>query len=630
MSTANRSSGRNVSSGRSTSSAGRSRAGAAGRQTGAGRQSTGRSSSYSSSYRSRSGRNRRRRKPEPDYRLIAAIGVILILIIAAAVFGLSQEKRQAVDASAESGTEPSAEVQMERNVMVEDVSLTGLSRTEALQKLQETYAWGMTVVCDGETYEVPDLMSGRIEGLLDQIYQETEAETAGTDAEGASGDSQEIYSLDTSGMEEEVDIQVQVLQDRWNTAAKNGSISGYDASSDTFTFSEGTPGREVNGDKLKEDMLAALENRDFDAEISAELLQTEPEITAAQAKEQYRTISTFTTTTTANSKRNTNIRLSCEALNGAIVQPGQELSFNDTVGERTETKGYQGAAAYNNGEVVQEIGGGVCQTSTTLYNAVVRAGLKITVRRSHTFEPSYITPGQDATVSWGGPDFKFLNNSSTAIGIRAHYANQKVTVSVYGIPILEEGVTYDLKSEKLEDLDLPAPTYEEDQTLQPGVEVTSSAGTRGSRWQTRLIIKKDGEIVSQEVDHSTTYKGHAPVIRRNTSGIVIGGGTSSSVDPSASSASSDASSLGVPEGTETTAATPTSGTVTGPGSSGGLGVETTAQTTSAPIGPGETTQPAGPGAAQPSETPAPTAAAPSGGPSSAAGDQGQLVAPKPE
>lgn len=624
MSTANRSYGRNVSSGRSTSSAGRSRAGAAGRQTGAGRQNAGRSSSYRSSYRSRSGRNRRRRKPEPDYRLIAAIGVVLILIIAAAVFGLSQEKRQAVDASAESGTEPSAEVQMERNVMVEDVSLTGLSRTEALQKLQETYAWGMTVACDGETYEVPDLMSGRIEELLDQIYQETEAETAGTDAEGASGDSQEIYSLDTSGMEEEVDIQVQVLKDRWNTAAKNGSISGYDASSDTFTFSEGTPGREVNGDKLREDMLAALENRDFDAEISAELLQTEPEITAAQAKEQYRTISTFTTTTTANSKRNTNIRLSCEALNGAIVQPGQELSFNDTVGERTEAKGYQGAAAYNNGEVVQEIGGGVCQTSTTLYNAVVRAGLKITVRRSHTFEPSYITPGQDATVSWGGPDFKFLNNSSTAIGIRAHYANQKVTVSVYGIPILEEGVTYDLKSEKLEDLDLPAPTYEEDQTLQPGVEVMSSSGTRGSRWQTRLIIKKDGEIVSQEVDHSTTYKGHAPVIRRNTSGIVIGG-TSSSVDPSASPASSDAS-----EGTETTAATPTSGAVTGPGSSGGPGVETPAQTTSAPIGPSETTQPAGPGAAQPSETPAPTAAAPSGGPSSAAGDQGQLVAPKPE
>ena len=106
------------------------------------------------------------------------------------------------------------------------------------------------------------------------------------------------------------------------------------------------------------------------------------------------------------------------------------------------------AAAYNNGEVVQEIGGGVCQVSSTMYNAVVKAGLKTTMRRSHTFEPSYVTPGTDATVSWGGPDYKFVNNSSAAIGIRASYYNQTCTVSIYGIPVLEDGVTHSLKSTK--------------------------------------------------------------------------------------------------------------------------------------------------------------------------------------
>ena len=78
--------------------------------------------------------------------------------------------------------------------------------------------------------------------------------------------------------------------------------------------------------------------------------------------------------------------------------PGQEVSFNDTVGQRTEAKGYQGAAAYNNGEVVQEIGGGVCQVSTTLYNAALKAGMKISMRRSHPFEPSYVTPGMDCLL----------------------------------------------------------------------------------------------------------------------------------------------------------------------------------------------------------------------------------------
>ena len=70
------------------------------------------------------------------------------------------------------------------------------------------------------------------------------------------------------------------------------------------------------------------------------------------------------------------------------------------------------------------------------------------MRRSHTFEPSYVTPGTDATVSWGGPDYKFVNNSSAAIGIRASYYNQTCTVSIYGIPVLDDGVTHSLKSTK--------------------------------------------------------------------------------------------------------------------------------------------------------------------------------------
>ena len=96
-----------------------------------------------------------------------------------------------------------------------------------------------------------------------------------------------------------------------------------------------------------------------------------------------------------------------------------------------------------------------------------------------------------------------------------------MTVSIYGIPILEEGVTWDLESKKTEDVAPPAPTYEEDQTLQPGVEVVKSAGSMGSRWETYKVVYKDGVEVSRELDHRATYKGHAPVIQRNTTGIVL-------------------------------------------------------------------------------------------------------------
>lgn len=138
-------------------------------------------------------------------------------------------------------------------------------------------------------------------------------------------------------------------------------------------------------------------------------------------------------------------------------------------GNRTTEKGYKPAGAYSNGVVVQEPGGGVCQVSSTLYNAVVFAGLKTTERHAHTYEPSYVTPGEDAMVSYdgyAGPDLRFVNNSKTAVGIKAAYSNQTLTVSIYGNPILEDGVTVSMHSEKIKELDPPTPTYVEDPTLE--------------------------------------------------------------------------------------------------------------------------------------------------------------------
>ncbi len=467
-----------------------------------------------------------------DYRIVAIVGVILILAIAAVVYGMQHSEKAGIEpkSSEEVTTEP--ETELVKEVKVDGVPITGMSRDEARAQILKKYPWDMKVVYGDQVYKVGNLMEGKVNTLLDEIYQ---------------GEPKESYTLDTSGLEEVIQAQAAAVAAAWDKPAKNGSISKYDLATDTFIFEGEAVGIAIDQEKLVSDIQNAVKSKKFDAQIQVTANEIQPEITVATAQEKYKTLATYTTKTTSNSKRNTNIRLAAEALNGAIVQPGEELSFNDTVGERTAAKGYQGAAAYNNGEVVEEIGGGVCQVSTTLYNAVLRAGLKISVRRSHTFEPSYVTPGQDATVSWGGPDFKFINNSSTAIGIRAHYASQTMTVSVYGIPILEEGVTYSLESTKVADLDPPAPTYEEDQTLQPDVEVPVSAGSRGSRWETRLVIKKGDEVISREVDHTSTYKGHAPVVKRNTSGIVIPPESSEESLPSDASQPSESQTAAGPD-----------------------------------------------------------------------------------
>ena len=544
---------------------------AARRQTSSGHVSASRSTS---SYRSP-----RRRRRDPNYGVIAIVGVILMIVIVSVVYGMQSSGRHK-PIQQETETETVTEVpetELEKEVSVDGISITGMSREEARQTLIDHYPWAMKAQYQDDTYEITNLMTVKIDGLLDEIY---------------SSEPKNIYTLDTSGLDTAVDQEIESMKARWNKAAKNGSISSYDASSDSFTFAGEQTGIAINEEQLKSDIQSALSAKQFDKVITVSASEVQPEYSTAAAKQKYKTIGTYTTNTTSNSKRNTNVRLAAEALNGTIVGPGQEVSFNDTVGQRTEAKGYQGAAAYNNGEVVQEIGGGVCQVSTTLYNAALKAGMKISMRRSHTFEPSYVTPGMDATVSWGGPDFRFINTSSSAIGIKASYSNQTVTVSIYGVPVLEDGVTYSLEATKTETFDLPEPQYEEDQTLQPGQEVVKSKGTQGSRWQVKLVVKKDGQVISSEVDHTATYKGHNPVIRRNTSGVVIGGETESAVESTSQT-------------TETTAA---------------------AETTEGEVGPGvaPTTAPAAP-ATTAAETPV---SEPAASPDRQPADDG-MVAPKP-
>lgn len=610
---------RNSSTGRSRAR-GTNKGSASGRSSASSRSSSTRNShgtssgrrSTSSGYSSRSGgsHSTRRssgyhRKKGPNYKIIAIAGVVLIVFITGISLALKGKGSNTDIAGTETVIESESETEMQKEVQVDGISITGMSKSEAKAAILKEFPWSMTVEYDSDQYKVTDLMAEKVDALLDEIYKD-------------GSDPQESYTLDTSGLDEKVKAEAAACGAKWDKKAKNGSIDKFDAASGKFVFAGEENGFAIDQDKLAADISQALKDKKFDAKITASGSDVAPEISASSAKEKYKTISSFTTNTTANQNRNTNVRLAAEAINGTVIKPGQEFSFNGTVGQRTEAKGYKGAAAYNNGEVVQEIGGGVCQVSTTLYNAVFKAGLKISSRRSHTFEPSYVTPGRDATVSWDQPDFKFINNSSTAIGLRASYADQKVTVSVYGIPILEDGITWDLDSKKVEDLGTPNPTYEEDQTLQPGAEVTKSKGSAGSRWETYKIVYKNGKEISRELDHKTTYKGHTPVVRRNSTGVVLNPSETTTQATTVPSAVD-----GMPDGYVPGETTSAGTTVVSPN-------ETTAasHTTAAPEhSTAATTAPAAAAPAPTQTSAAATTAAENGGP----GATGDVVIPvKPE
>lgn len=135
---------------------------------------------------------------------------------------------------------------------------------------------------------------------------------------------------------------------------------------------------------------------------------------------------------TGNENRNTNLKLACQALNGLVLNPGEVFSFNDALGQRTSAKGYKPAPAYSGDVLVDTVGGGICQVSSTLYCATLLADLQTVSRINHGFPVSYIDYGLDATVSWGSPDFQFKNSTSFPIKIEAEVSGGYVKIRILG------------------------------------------------------------------------------------------------------------------------------------------------------------------------------------------------------
>ena len=143
-------------------------------------------------------------------------------------------------------------------------------------------------------------------------------------------------------------------------------------------------------------------------------------------------LATYSTKHTNNAARTNNLELACAAINGMVLNPGDVFDYNTALGKRTTEAGYKAAPAYNGGATVNELGGGICQVSSTLYYCTLLADLEIVTRTAHSYVSSYIPYGMDATVSWGGPDFRFSNNTNYPIRLEAHVADGSVHISIIG------------------------------------------------------------------------------------------------------------------------------------------------------------------------------------------------------
>lgn len=470
------------------------------------------------SYASRQANKRKKNNKKSTIPMASVIAVVVIGIVVFA--GLMVRSKKPKNVITESSTVE--ETAIKGSVMVDDIDIGGMSRQKAYDTIMKKYEWAMTASYNGDKYDIPNLIGEKLDIILDEIFK---------------GEHKENYTINFTGLDEIIDAQVNEIAKKWDIKAKNASLLSFNKETNEFVYEDGNDGVEVDKDNLRAAIKKAIEEKNFKADIAVNTKLTKPEIASKEdVKQKYKVIGTFTTTTTSNKDRNTNISLASTALDGLVIKPGEEFSFNNTTGNRTLEKGYRPAGAYLNGKLVEEPGGGVCQVSSTLYNAVVFAGLETTERHAHSFEPSYVTPGEDAMVSYdgyAGPDMKFINTSNVAIVIRAKLVDQKLTASIVGIPILEDNEKVYMTSKKTGEYDEPTPEYENDTSLAAGQEVVVKAGKKGSKWETNIVHKKGDNIITDKLLHYSTYRGKAGTVKKN---LALAGDTTQTATVAAESA----------------------------------------------------------------------------------------------
>ena len=215
-------------------------------------------------------------------------------------------------------------------------------------------------------------------------------------------------------------------------------------------------------------------------------------------------LSKFETTYDASFKgRSENLRIAASKINGTVLMPGEQFSFNGVVGERTVSEGYQDAAIYSNGQVVQGLAGGICQISSTLYNVALLANLQIDERYNHSFTTSYVKAGRDATVVYGVKDLKFTNTREYPIKITASVSGGVCTFAIYGIKQNE----YEVKILPQTTQTTPYTTQTiVDSSLAPGARSVMQAGANGCKVTTYKEVYLNGVQISREEISNDTYQ----------------------------------------------------------------------------------------------------------------------------
>ena len=415
-----------------------------------------------------------------------------------------------------------------KGVSIDKLDVSGMTREEALAALEsyEKNLGGQSIKLGigdnvieaklsdlGVTFDNEDLVDeaigvGHVGNIVKRYKDQKDLQHSG-----------KTFPLSWQTNEDTVRTYVENNCTKYDKKAQNASLTRENGA---FNFVAGTEGLELNVDSAVRTISDYLENSwtsDNTEVLNLETQVTEPEGSAEELANIKDLLGSFTTSfSTSGSNRCKNVSSGASHINGTVLYPGEEFSAYETVSPFTEANGYAMAGSYLNGEVVDSMGGGICQVSTTLYNAVLRAELNVTERSPHSMTVHYVDLSEDAAIAGTYKDFKFVNSTEYPIYIEGYTtSDKKITFNIYGKETRDKNRTISFESQMVSET--PATTIlQEDAGQGIGYKAVSSKGISGYVAELYKIVKVNGVETDRIKVNKSTYKGTNRVVTYGTAG----------------------------------------------------------------------------------------------------------------
>lgn len=415
-----------------------------------------------------------------------------------------------------------------KGVSIDKLDVSGMTREEALAALEsyEKNLGGQSIKLGigdnvieaklsdlGVTFDNEDLVDeaigvGHAGNIVKRYKDQKDLQHSG-----------KTFPLSWQTNEDTVRTYVENNCTKYDKKAQNASLTHENGA---FNFVAGTEGLELNVDSAVRTISDYLENSwtsDNTEVLNLETQVTEPEGSAEELANIKDLLGSFTTSfSTSGSNRCKNVSSGASHINGTVLYPGEEFSTYETVSPFTEANGYAMAGSYLNGEVVDSMGGGICQVSTTLYNAVLRAELNVTERSPHSMTVHYVDLSEDAAIAGTYKDFKFVNSTEYPIYIEGYTtSDKKITFNIYGKETRDKNRTISFESQMVSET--PATTIlQEDAGQGIGYKAVSSKGSSGYVAELYKIVKVNGVETDRIKVNKSTYKGTNRVVTYGTAG----------------------------------------------------------------------------------------------------------------